>query len=60
MEKLVVRDYIRLDIIMVVFYYYLEKKNNKILKVHVNNFSQFEVRASLFLALLSNSAGDEY
>ena len=38
-------------IIMIVLYYmfyYLERRNNKVLKFHTNNFSYFEISASLF------------
>ena len=49
-KNVIVLEYIRLDIIMTVIYFYLESENYKVLKFHVNNFSYFEVSASLFLA----------
>ena len=48
--KVVVLGYVRLYMIMVVVYYYLERENYKVLKFHVNNYSYFEMNASLFLS----------
>ena len=39
---------------MTVIYCYLERKNYKVLKLHMNNFSYFETSASLFKEPLSN------
>ena len=33
---------------MIVIYGYLERDNGKVFKFHVNNFSVFEIRVSLF------------
>ena len=48
--KVVVLGYVRLYMIMVVIYYYLERENYKVLKFHVNNYSYFEMNTSLFLS----------
>ena len=49
MEKnIVVLEYIRLDIIMAIIYCYLERGNYKVLTFYFNNFSYFEISASLF------------
>ena len=47
-KNIVVLEYIRLDIIMAVIYCYLESGNYKVLTFHLNNFSYFEISASLF------------
>ena len=39
MEQIVVLEYIWLDFMMAVTYCYLERENCKILKFHMNNFS---------------------
>ena len=44
----VVLEYIRPDTIMTVIYCYFERENYKVLKFHMNNFSLFEISASLF------------
>ena len=46
--KIVVPEYIRVNIIMAVIYCYLERENYKILKFLMNNFSYFVISASLF------------
>ena len=50
LKKLVVIDYLKRDIIIVVTYYYLERKNYKIMKFHMSNSSHFEINNSLFLS----------
>ena len=47
LKKLVVIDYLKRDIIIVVTYYYLERKNYKIMKFHMSNSSHFEINNSL-------------
>ena len=47
--QLVVLGYIRLYVLMVVIYCYLERKNYKVLKLHdISNVSYFERSAFLF------------
>ena len=45
-KNTVVLEYIRLDITIVI-YCYLERENYKVLKFYMNNFSYFEINASL-------------
>ena len=47
-KKLVVLEYVKLDIMMVVVYCYLEREYDKVLKFQMNNFPFFEISASLF------------
>ena len=47
-KKLVVLEYIKLDIMMIVVYCYLEREYDKVLKFQMNNFPFFEISASLF------------
>ena len=42
---------------MIVIYCYLEIRNCKVLKFHVNNFSYFEIGGSLFFSYFEISAG---
>ena len=51
LKKLVVIDYIKRDIIIVFTYYYLERKNYKVMKFHMSNSSHFEINNSLSLSL---------
>ena len=46
-KNVIVLEHMRLDIIMAVIYCYLESENYEVLKLHVNNFSYFEISASL-------------
>ena len=46
-KQVVVLEYIRLYITLVVIYRYLERENYKVLKFHVNNYSYFEISAFL-------------
>ena len=47
-KKIIVAlECIRLDIIMTVIFCYLERENYKVLKFQINNFSYFEISASL-------------
>ena len=45
---MVVLEYMLQDIIMVVIYCCLDKKNYKVFKFPMNNLSYFEIRDSLF------------
>ena len=47
-KKLVVMDYISLDIIIVATYCYLQRKIYKVLKFQMNNSSYFKISVSLF------------
>ena len=47
-EKLLVSENTKLDLMMVVIYLYLERKNCEGLKFLVNNVSYFEISTSLF------------
>ena len=46
--KMVVTEYVRLGIVKVVIYYYLERENYKVLKFLMNNLSCFEMSHFLF------------
>ena len=46
-EILLSLEIVRLYIIMIVIYNYLERKNDKISKSHMNSFSYFEISACL-------------
>ena len=45
---IVILKYVRLYIVMVVIYCYLEKDKDKDLKFHMSNFAYFEINTSLF------------
>ena len=49
-KQLVVLEYLRLHILLVVIYYYLERRYYKVLKFDVIISSYFEISASLFFA----------
>ena len=46
--NIVILKYVRLYIVMVVIYCYLEKDKDKDLKFHMSNFAYFEINTSLF------------
>ena len=47
-KSLVVLEYLRLYILLVIIYCYLEKEKYKVLKSYVNIFSYLEISISLF------------